>query len=287
MKREFNITLLPQQKNNMNGLEFYATSALQGIIATGHVAIMGAGPGDPELITIKGMRLLQEADVILYDRLVNEDLLQYAPHAELVFCGKAPGKHAMSQTEINAALIHYAYLGKKVVRLKGGDPFVFGRGGEEALALAEAGVHFDIIPGITSAIGAAAAANIPLTHRNVATSFACVTGYCCDENNKQVRWDLLAHSVDTLAIYMGVGSLAQVQEALLQAGKSSLTPIAFIEQGTTVNECIYTGTLSHMCELARVHNIKNPSLIIIGESVRIREQLQSALMQAMKLRHIV
>ena len=225
----------------------------------GSVAIIGAGPGDPELLTIKAMRLLQDADVLIYDRLVNKDLLHYAPHAKLIYCGKAPGKHAMSQIEINEALIYYASQGKRVVRLKGGDPFVFGRGGEEALALVEAGIPVQVVAGITSAIGAAAAANIPLTHRGVATSFACVTGHYCDENNKPVRWDLLAHSVDTLAIYMGVGSLPSIQEALLQAGKCASTPIAFIEHGTTDKQRIITGKHGTMTELATVHKLTNPS----------------------------
>ena len=252
----------------------------------GSVAIIGAGPGDPELLTIKAMRLLQEACVLMYDRLVNKELLRYAQHAELIYCGKAPGKHVMSQIEINETLIYYASQGKRVVRLKGGDPFVFGRGGEEALALAEAGIPVQIVPGITSAIGAAAAASIPLTHRGMATSFACVTGHCSDENSKPVRWDLLAHSVDTLAIYMGVGSLTHIQGALIQAGKCPSTPVAFIEHGTTDEQRIITGKLGAMTELATVHKISNPSLIIIGEAVHIREQLQLTMQQAMKLRYI-
>src|SRR5690606_21708565 len=210
----------------------------------------------------KAIRLLQEADIVLYDRLVNEALLLYASTAELIFCGKAPNRHAMSQTDINELLVHYAYLGKRIVRLKGGDPFVFGRGGEEALALAEAGVPFTTVPCITSAIGIAAAAHIPLTQRAVATSFACVTGHCCEQNNKPIRWDLLAHSVDTLAIYMGVSSMTTIQEALLQAGKCASTPIAFIEHGTTLQQRIITGTLEKMCELATDQPLTNPTLII-------------------------
>jgi len=255
--------------------------------SSGHVSIIGAGPGDPELLTVKAMRAIEAADVIMYDRLVNKEVLQYAkPDVKLVYCGKAPGKHAMTQTDINAALVHYAFQGKRIVRLKGGDPFIFGRGGEEALELAAAGIAYTIIPGITSAIGAAAAASIPMTHRHVATSFACVTGYRSPDNHKPVRWDLLAHSVDTLAIYMGVSQLASIQQELLQAGKAASTPIAFIEQGTLPKQRIIIGTLGGMNELATTSKLINPSLIIIGDVVRIREQLHAAMLHAQKLRHI-
>lgn len=263
------------------------TSSDYSNMTIGHVAIIGAGPGDPELLTLKALRYIQSADVLLYDRLVSKEIIQYAKvNAELVYCGKAPGKHAMTQDEINDALIHYALLGKNTVRLKGGDPFIFGRGGEEALALAAYGIPYNIIPGITSAIGASAAASIPMTHRNVATSFACVTGNRCHDNNNPIRWDLLAHSVDTLAIYMGVSQLSDIQSELLAAGKPASTPIAFIEQGTTAKQRIFTGTLGQMSELAANNKLSNPALIIVGEVVRIREQLQAAMLQASTLRQI-
>ena len=156
----------------------------------GMVSIIGAGPGDPELITVKAMNRLREAEVVLYDRLVSEELLPYAgPFAELVYVGKAPGRHAMPQEEIERWLIRYAMDGKRVVRLKGGDPFVFGRGGEEALALAAAGIPYEVIPGITSALGAAASAGVPLTHRGAAASFACVTGSRCHGDQTPIRWE--------------------------------------------------------------------------------------------------
>ncbi|GLX70033.1 uroporphyrinogen-III C-methyltransferase [Paenibacillus glycanilyticus] len=249
--------------------------------AAGKVYIVGAGPGDPELITVKAMRRIGMADIVMYDRLVNEELLAYAqPDAELVYCGKAPNAHAMPQEAINAALVAYAKQGKTVVRLKGGDPFVFGRGGEEALELAEHGIEWEIVPGITSAIGAAASAAIPLTHRGRAASFACVTGNRCHGDQEPVRWDLLAHSVDTLAIYMGVSQLANIREELLKSGKAASTPVAVIERGTTSQQRVITGTLADIHKLASSLKVTNPALIIVGEVVKVREQLLLAERQA-------
>lgn len=251
---------------------------------TGKVYIVGAGPGDPELITVKAMRLIQQADVILYDRLISKELLGYAStHTELVYCGKAPGSHAMPQQLINQALVKYAQEGKTVVRLKGGDPFVFGRGAEEALELASWGIPYEIVPGITSAIGAAASAGIPVTHREYAASFACVTGSRCHGDKKPIRWDLLAHSVDTLAIYMGVSELPAIREELLKHGKAASTPVALIERGTTTRERTIVGTLSDIHTLAVTMKLANPALIIIGEVVRVRERLMLAEQQAVSL----
>ncbi|MEI7027525.1 uroporphyrinogen-III C-methyltransferase [Paenibacillus sp. y28] len=250
--------------------------------APGTVYIVGAGPGDPELITVKAMRRIQTADVILYDRLASKELLEYArPDAELVYCGKAPGSHAMPQEQINRLLVDNALNGKQVVRLKGGDPFVFGRGGEEVMALAEYGLPYEMIPGITSAIGAAAAAGIPVTHRDYASSFACVTGSRCHGDKSPVRWDLLAHGVDTLAIYMGVSQLPYIREELLKHGKPPSTPVAFIERGTTSRQRTITGTLADIHKLAEAVQLRNPALIIIGEVVTVREQLLRAEQQAL------
>ncbi|ETT49618.1 MULTISPECIES: uroporphyrinogen-III C-methyltransferase [Paenibacillus] len=240
----------------------------------GCVAIVGAGPGDPELITIKAMRRIQEADVILYDRLVNEELLNYAKAGVVViYCGKSPGQHSMSQEKINGLLIQYASEGHRVVRLKGGDPFVFGRGGEEALAVVQAGIPYEVIPGITSAIGVAASAGIPLTHRGIAASFAVVTGSRCPEHVAPIQWNRLAHSVDTLVIYMGVSQLSHIREQLLIHGKDAQTPIALIENGTFACQRTVTGTLENIDKLAVATKIKNPALIIVGEVVKVREQL--------------
>ncbi|WP_419874981.1 uroporphyrinogen-III C-methyltransferase [Candidatus Pristimantibacillus sp. PTI5] len=253
-------------------------------IATGTVYIVGAGPGDPELISVKAMRRIQQADVILYDRLISKELLAYAgSDTELVYCGKAPGSHAMPQHIINEALVKYAQAGKTVVRLKGGDPLVFGRGAEEALELASWGIPYEIVPGITSAIGAAAAAGIPVTHREYAASFACVTGSRCHGDKSPIRWDLLAHSVDTLAIYMGVSELPVIREELLKHGKSAATPVALIERGTTNRQRTIVGTLSDIHTLAVSMKLANPALIIIGEVVRVRERLMQAEQQAVSL----
>lgn len=241
---------------------------------TGSVAIVGAGPGDPELITVKAMRCIQEADVILYDRLVNEELLNYGrTGVVLIYCGKSPGQHSMSQEKINELLIQFATGGCKVVRLKGGDPFVFGRGGEEALAVVEAGIPYEVIPGITSAIGVAASTGIPLTHRGIAASFAVVTGSRCPEHVAPIPWDRLAHSVDTLVIYMGVSQLSEIREQLLVHGKDAQTPIALIENGTFACQRTVTGTLENIDKLAVAMKIRNPALIIVGEVVKVREQL--------------
>ncbi len=238
------------------------------------VHIVGAGPGDPELITVKALKRIREADVILYDRLVNEELLGYAkPNATLVYCGKAPGRHAMTQERINELLVDIALAGKRAVRLKGGDPFVFGRGGEEALALAERSIPCEIVPGITSAIGIAASAGIPLTHRGVATSFALVTGSLCHETGEPPKWEELARSVDTLVVYMGVSKLADIREKLIRHGRHPQTPVALVENGTTSRERVGIGTLANVDKLAEGMKLVNPALIIVGEVVRIRENL--------------
>ncbi|MEY8739298.1 uroporphyrinogen-III C-methyltransferase [Bacillales bacterium AN1005] len=243
-------------------------------MSTSFVSIIGAGPGDPELITVKALKRIQTADVILYDRLVNDQLLAEAREDALrIYCGKAPGLHSMSQEMIGRMLVTHATEGKRVVRLKGGDPFIFGRGGEEALVLAQAGIAFEVIPGITSAVGTSASTLIPLTHRGLASSFACVTGTGSDGNVSSVRWDLLAHSVDTLVIYMGISQLSDIQRELLHHGKHSSTPAALVERGTTSQERIITGTLAELQSLSVSEDVSNPALIIIGEAVRVREQL--------------
>lgn len=250
----------------------------------GMVYIVGAGPGDPELITIKAVRCIGLADVILYDRLVNPELLAYAKNGgECVYCGKSPGRHAMSQERINQTMIDYALAGKTVVRLKGGDPFIFGRGGEETVELAAQGIRYEVVPGITSAIGASAAAGIPLTHREYGASFACVTGSRCHGGKAPVRWDLLVHSVDTLVIYMGVSQIGEIQEELLKHGKHGMTPVALIEQGTTARQRTVTGTLADMRQLAESVNLSNPALIIIGEVVRQRDEIERMKFQQMAM----
>lgn len=240
----------------------------------GKVYLVGAGPGDPELLTLKGLRAIREADVILYDRLVHPDLLDYArPDAERIYCGKLPHRHTMKQETIQRLLIKYAAEERIVTRLKGGDPFVFGRGGEEAQALVRQGIPFEVVPGITAGLAAPAYAGIPVTHREHAASFALVTGHRKKGEEEGERWKHLAKGVDTLAIYMGVGNLPYIQHQLLTHGKAAATPAAIIEWGTTQNQRTVTGTLGQLVSMAQKHRITNPAMIVIGEVVQLHEQI--------------
>ncbi|MBM7573221.1 uroporphyrinogen-III C-methyltransferase [Aquibacillus albus] len=245
----------------------------------GKVFLVGAGPGDPDLITVKALKCIKQADVILYDRLVNKDLLKEAkPGADLIFCGKLPNFHMMKQETINYMLIKFAKQGKVVTRLKGGDPFVYGRGAEEAEALAENGLEYEVVPGITAGIAAPAYADIPLTHRELGSSFAVITGHCKKGMPKDIKWDSLANAVDTLAIYMGIGNLPFICDQLISHGKSKHTPVGIIQQGTTEDQRTVVGTLETIVSVAEEAEIKNPAMIVVGEVVRFREkmlQLQS------------
>jgi uroporphyrin-III C-methyltransferase len=240
----------------------------------GKVYIVGAGPGDPDLITVKAMKCLEQAEVILYDRLVNPVLLNYAnADTEIIYCGKEPGNHCVSQDSIHQLLVEKALAGKWVVRLKGGDPFIFGRGGEEAEVLVRNSIDFEVVPGITSGIAAPAYAGIPVTHRDLSRSFAVVTGHCLSGKPNNIRWDHLAHGVDTLAIYMGVKHLPFICHQLQTCGKDSSTPIAVIEQGTTGNQRTVVGTLETIVDVAKENRIANPAMIVIGEVVKLSEKL--------------
>ncbi|WP_342511873.1 uroporphyrinogen-III C-methyltransferase [Sporosarcina sp. FSL K6-1522] len=241
----------------------------------GKVYLVGAGPGDVDLITVKGLRCIQEADVILYDRLINKELLSYAkPGADLIYCGKLPKYHAMIQETIHHFLVKYAKQGKTVTRLKGGDPFVFGRGAEEAEELANHGIPFEVVPGITSGIAAPAYAGIPVTHRDWSSSFAIVTGHMRAGKRDAIHWESLAKGIDTLAIYMGVGNLPYICEQLTKFGRAESTPVALVHWGTTESQQTITGTLGTIVEIARTSDIQNPSMIIIGEVVKLREKIQ-------------
>lgn len=238
------------------------------------VYLVGAGPGDPELITLKGIKCIKKADVILYDRLVNKELLEYArADAEFIFCGKLPHYHVLQQETINHLLVRHAKKGKTVIRLKGGDPFVFGRGGEEAEFLAKNSVEFEIVPGITSGIAASAYAGIPLTHRDISSSFAFVTGHSKNFDEDRIKWETLASGVDTIAIYMGVKNLPRIQERLLRCGKSPETPIAFIQWGTLSKQKTIISTLGSAYASAIQANVTNPCMIVIGEVVKLREKI--------------
>jgi len=240
----------------------------------GKVYLVGAGPGDPDLITVKGLKCIQEADVILYDRLINKQLLTYAKtNADLIYCGKLPNYHTMKQETINHFLIKLAKKGKVVVRLKGGDPFVFGRGGEEAQALAKHNIEFEIVPGITSGVAAAAYAGIPVTHRDFSSSVAFVTGHRREDCEEEIKWRNLTNGVDTLAIYMGVSNLAYIREQLLKYGKPASTPLAIIQWGTLSTQKTVIATLGTVLDVIEKHPIRNPSMIVIGEVVNLREKI--------------
>lgn len=238
------------------------------------VYLVGAGPGDEELLTLKAVKCIKQADVILYDRLINKEILKYAkPGADLIYCGKLPNYHTMKQETINHFLVKYAKNGKVVTRLKGGDPFVFGRGGEEAEALAKNNIPFEVVPGVTSGIAAAAYAGIPLTHRDLSASVAFVTGHRKDNVDEDVKWESLAKGIDTLAIYMGVSNLPYIRQQLIKHGKSENTPVAVIQWGTTDVQRSITGTLRTIYDQVLEQKLTNPCIIIVGEVVRLKDQI--------------
>jgi uroporphyrin-III C-methyltransferase len=238
--------------------------------AAGKVYIAGAGPGDPDLMTVKAMRILQSADVVVFDRLVNPLLLDHiGPDARKISVGKKPGKASVSQSEINRILVTEARFGQTVLRLKGGDPFVFGRGGEECLALAAKGIPFEVIPGISSVTGATAYAGIPLTMRNLATGFSVISGHL-HPDSPEYDWHALSRTA-TLVILMGARNLPLIIDRLKIHGKDGDTPIALIHQGTTARQQVATGTLSDIH--TKYTEVRSPVLIVIGEVVRFREQL--------------
>jgi uroporphyrin-III C-methyltransferase len=242
-------------------------------VSGGRVALVGAGPGDPGLITVRGLALLREAEVVVYDRLVSPALLAEAPAAALCIpAGRPTGDHR-SQAEINALLIAHARRGRRVVRLKGGDPFVFGRGGEEAEALARAGIPFEIVPGVTSAVAVPAYAGIPLTYRGLSSSFAVVTGHEAeDKDGPAVDLAALATAVDTLVVLMGARSLPRIVRTLLGHGRAPDTPVALIRWGTTEAQETVAATLGDLLD-QRVE-LEPPVVAVIGPVVRLRERLQ-------------
>lgn len=238
----------------------------------GKVFLVGAGPGDPELLTIKGKRCLEAAEVILFDELANHELLEIAAaEAQLIYVGKKPGKRCADQREIEALLIQHARQGKYVVRLKGGDPFVFGRGGEEAQALKAAGIPFEVVPGISAAIAVPAYAGIPVTHRGCASSFAVVTGH--DVSASAVNWSGLAHSVDTLVILMGLSNLAAIMDRLLESGCEPERPVGLIRSGTRSQQVVVTGTVATIGVLASQAKLRSPVTIVVGAVARMATEL--------------
>lgn len=241
----------------------------------GKVYLVGAGPGDPELLTLKGRRLLAEAEVVVYDFLANPVLLRHIPEtAEKIYVGKKGGDHTLSQEGINRLIVAKAREGKKVVRLKGGDPFIFGRGGEEAEELVQAGIPFEIVPGVTSAIAAPAYAGIPLTHRRFNSSVALITGHEDEQKGRsELHWDCLATGIETLVFLMGYKNLPRIVEKLIQNGRPAATPAALIRWGTTPRQKTVTGTLADILSKAEASGLGPPAVFIVGPVVALREQL--------------
>jgi uroporphyrinogen III methyltransferase/synthase len=242
----------------------------------GKVWLVGAGPGDPGLITVAGVAALAEAEVVVYDRLVSAQFLALAPSAaERIFVGKEASAHTLSQPEINALLVEKARQGKRVVRLKGGDPYVFGRGGEEAEALVQAGVPFEVVPGVTSAVAVPAYAGIPVTHRGLASSFAVITGHEDPAKAETaIDWSKLATGVDTLVFLMGTATLPQIVEKLIENGRPADTPVAVVRWGTTPAQEVVTGALGDIVRRVRETRLEPPAITVVGEVVRLREKLR-------------
>ncbi len=240
----------------------------------GRVYLVGAGPGDPGLLTVRGRDALRAADVIVYDRLVNPALLDEAPAGALrLFAGKLRGEACFTQGRINALLVEHARRGRRVVRLKGGDPFVFGRGGEEAECLAAAGIPFEVVPGVTSAVAAPAYAGIPLTHRDLSSSFAVVTGHAADGSERAVDWSRLATAVDTLVVLMGMERLPAIVDEVIAHGRPPSTPVALIRWGTTDAQTVVEGTLADIVERAARARLAPPVVTVIGDVVGLRQRL--------------
>ncbi len=239
----------------------------------GLVYMVGSGPGDPELLTLKALRIIQQADVVVYDYLVSDEIMALIPESVKLICvGKRRNNHSVAQEDTNQLLVDLAKANKKVCRLKGGDPFIYGRGGEEIHILAQHNIPYEIIPGITAAAGCAAYAGIPLTHRDHAQAIQFVTGHC-QKDGKDLNWQGLAQKNQTLAVYMGVIKSPYIQQKLIEHGRSGATPIAIIENGTRKNQRVITGTLSQLAHLVEVEKVISPALLIIGEVAQLHSQL--------------
>ncbi|QNX49504.1 uroporphyrinogen-III C-methyltransferase [Acinetobacter seifertii] len=261
--------------DNLDVADSMLEEALQAWKAPkGEVYLVGAGPGDPELLTLKALRLMQQADVVIYDRLVSQPILELCRRdATKIYVGKARSNHSVPQDGINALLVEYAQQGKRVCRLKGGDPFIFGRGGEEIQELFQAGVPFQVVPGITAASGCSAYAGIPLTHRDYAQSVRFLTGHL-KEGSPELPWNELVYENQTLVLYMGLVGLERICEQLIAHGQRPDMPVALISKGTTPEQKVVVGSLADIASKVTEHQIHAPTLTIIGEVVRLREQLQ-------------
>ncbi len=244
-------------------------------MSKGMVYLVGAGPGDPGLFTLRGKILLEQADVVVFDRLVGDEILAYAPRgAEFIYVGKESGRHALSQDEINALLVEKAREGKQVVRLKGGDPFLYGRGGEEAIYVREHGLDYEVVPGITSAIAVPAYAGIPVTHRDATSSFAVITGHeKPGKTDSSINWDKISTGIGTLVFLMGVENLNYICSKLVENGRGGDTPVALIRWGTRPQQEVLTGTLDNIVQRVKDADFQPPAVIVVGEVVQLRNTL--------------
>ncbi|HAS8558915.1 TPA: uroporphyrinogen-III C-methyltransferase [Vibrio vulnificus] len=262
--------------HSSRGLQAKNRPKSTGTAASGFVYLVGAGPGDPELLTVKAVNALQQCDLLVYDRLVSKEILALVPeHVDKIYVGKRCGEPSLKQDEINQILVSFAQLGRKIVRLKGGDPFIFGRGGEEALALVEHNIHYCVVPGITAAIGCAASCAIPLTHREVARSVTLVTGTVV--TGSLPAWSAIVEAGQTLVFYMGLESARAIEQGLLGQGVRADFPVAIVTQGSTPEQKTYVTTLATLEKTAVELKGVSPVLIIMGEVVKLRERLKTTL----------
>jgi uroporphyrin-III C-methyltransferase/precorrin-2 dehydrogenase/sirohydrochlorin ferrochelatase/uroporphyrin-III C-methyltransferase len=242
------------------------------------IYLVGAGPGDPDLLTVRALRLIEQADTIIYDRLVSPEILRLVPRqAVRIYVGKASGHHALGQAEINTLLVELADRRRTIVRLKGGDPYIFGRGGEEALALVHHGIAFEVVPGITAGQACASYAGIPLTHRGLADGVRFITGHRRDNAQLVIDTPTLADHSQTLVIYMGLANLGLIMKKLLQAGRSAQTPAAIIERGTTPQQRNLFTTIGELDVTAQTENVRSPALVVIGDVVGLAAELGNVL----------
>jgi uroporphyrin-III C-methyltransferase/precorrin-2 dehydrogenase/sirohydrochlorin ferrochelatase len=274
------MSLTTNEPSKQQELFMSLTAMTTSTAKAGHVYLIGAGPGDPELITLRAVRLLSQADVVVYDHLVSTAILDFVPAtAQRIYAGKRRNEHNMRQEQINQSLVDLAKQGLRVMRLKGGDPFIFGRGGEEMQELAAHDVLFEVVPGITAASGIASYSGIPLTHRDFAQTCLFVTGHLKD-GTSDLDWPALTRPKQTVVIYMGLNALPDISQQLITHGLSPEHPIGVIQHGTTINQRVITGQLNDIADKVSKAKLASPSLIIVGEVVQLHETLRWFIPQA-------